>query len=114
MHVTGYRCCRQRNRCADSEDNQGKLRRLYRAHDVSIVARGIGIMRALNAHVAHPCLCIPLSCRAHRLNTIMESTRIMVLDKGYLAEFDTPQNLINRPGSLFGLMVATADGVKSE
>lgn len=44
----------------------------------------------------------------------MESTRIMVLDQGCLAEFDTPQALINRPDSLFAQMVATADGVHDE
>ena len=44
----------------------------------------------------------------------MDSTRVMVLDQGYLAEFDTPQNLVNKAGGLFATMVHTADGVKKD
>ncbi|CAI2361540.1 unnamed protein product [Moneuplotes crassus] len=38
---------------------------------------------------------------AHRLNTIMESDRILVLDKGQLAEFDSPRTLLENPDSIF-------------
>jgi len=50
---------------------------------------------------------------AHRLHTIIDNDRIMVLDKGTLVEFDTPYNLLNTPGSLFlGLVNETDDSEK--
>uniref|UniRef100_A0A7N6BYH4 ATP-binding cassette, sub-family C (CFTR/MRP), member 3 n=1 Tax=Anabas testudineus TaxID=64144 RepID=A0A7N6BYH4_ANATE len=40
---------------------------------------------------------------AHRLNTIMDYTRVLVLDKGQIAEFDTPTNLISQRGIFYGM-----------
>ncbi|XP_063401135.1 multidrug resistance-associated protein 1-like [Mytilus trossulus] len=38
---------------------------------------------------------------AHRLNTVMDYNRIMVLDNGKIIQFDTPENLLRNPGGLF-------------
>ncbi|QRW13623.1 ABC transporter transmembrane region [Ceratobasidium sp. AG-Ba] len=38
---------------------------------------------------------------AHRIRTIIEHDRLMVLDRGHIIEFDTPWNLIEREGGLF-------------
>lgn len=38
---------------------------------------------------------------AHRLNTIMDSDRVLVMDEATIKEFDNPQVLSSRPNSLF-------------
>ena len=42
---------------------------------------------------------------AHRLDTIMDSDRVLVMDNGAVAEFDTPSNLLSRPQSLLSSLV---------
>lgn len=38
---------------------------------------------------------------AHRLNTIIDSNRVLVLDKGKVVEFDSPQTLLADPRTRF-------------
>ena len=41
---------------------------------------------------------------AHRINTILDSDRIIVLQQGKVAEFDTPQELVDRRGLFYELV----------
>jgi len=41
---------------------------------------------------------------AHRINTIMDSDRVVVLEKGEVVEFDTPLELIRKRGVFYGLV----------
>mgnify|MGYP003312507083 CR=1 FL=1 len=42
---------------------------------------------------------------AHRLHTIADSDKIMVLDQGEVAEFDSPQRLMATEGSIYRSLV---------
>jgi len=44
---------------------------------------------------------------AHRINTIIDYDRVMVLSQGRLSEFDSPANLLRDPKSLFSQLVDT-------
>lgn len=41
---------------------------------------------------------------AHRINTILDSDRIVVLDRGSVAEFDTPAELVRQQGLFYKLV----------
>lgn len=41
---------------------------------------------------------------AHRINTILDSDRIVVLQQGRVAEFDTPEELIKQRGLFYELV----------
>ena len=45
---------------------------------------------------------------AHRLNTILDSNRIVVLGEGQILEMDTPSNLLDNPSSTFYSMALDA------
>ena len=41
---------------------------------------------------------------AHRINTILDSDRIVVLDHGEVAEFDSPAALVKKKGLFYELV----------
>ncbi|CEG65978.1 hypothetical protein RMATCC62417_02643 [Rhizopus microsporus] len=52
-------------------------------------------------------------CIAHRLHTVIEYDRILVLDKGNIVEFDSPLKLINDPESVFHKMCRNSGELES-
>ncbi|XP_065902754.1 ATP-binding cassette sub-family C member 4-like isoform X2 [Dysidea avara] len=51
---------------------------------------------------------------AHRLETIMDSDRVLVLSSGKVIEFDTPYNLLQKQHSTFHSMIKRTGPVESE
>merc|ERR1712008_199602 len=51
---------------------------------------------------------------AHRLNTIMDSDRVLVLDQGIIAELDTPENLLAKESGHFKAMVEKSKSTHSD
>jgi ATP-binding cassette, subfamily C (CFTR/MRP), member 1 len=49
---------------------------------------------------------------AHRINTIMDSDYILVMDDGKAVEFDTPSNLMKKGGLFRDLVKASGSSSK--
>jgi ABC-type multidrug transport system fused ATPase/permease subunit len=50
---------------------------------------------------------------AHRLNTVIDYDRILVLDQGEVVEFDSPDHLLSKPDGVFAQMVDNTGPVNS-
>jgi ATP-binding cassette, subfamily C (CFTR/MRP), member 1 len=50
---------------------------------------------------------------AHRIHTVLHYDKILVLDKGEVAEFDSPQVLLQDPSSKFSMLLQEACRVNS-
>ena len=48
---------------------------------------------------------------AHRINTILDSSKILVLDKGERKEYDAPQQLLADPNSMFYSLARSANEI---
>ena len=42
---------------------------------------------------------------AHKIKTIIQSDKIMVMDSGTIKEFDSPKNLLETPNSIFSEII---------
>lgn len=51
---------------------------------------------------------------AHRLHTVMDSDRILVMNFGKVEEYDTPENLLNIDGGIFADMVKATGPAESK
>ena len=50
---------------------------------------------------------------AHRLHTIIDSDRVLVLDAGQVIQFDSPYNLLQDPnGTFYDMVETTGKGTK--
>ena len=59
------------------------------------------ITKAINCHLKN-CTLITV---AHRIKTILNYDRILVLSQGKIAEFDTPYNLMKKKNSEFNVLL---------
>ena len=63
--------------------------------------KGITTITVRRVQSTRSLLLIPMYCLqiAHRINTIMDSDRVLVMSDGKVSEYDTPEKLMENPVS---------------
>lgn len=51
---------------------------------------------------------------AHRLNTVMDSDKVLVMDAGAMVEFDHPHNLLKNKNGFLSKMVEQTGPINAE
>ncbi|CAF4658113.1 unnamed protein product [Rotaria sp. Silwood1] len=64
--------------------------------------------RLIQASIRDTCSDVTVITIAHRVQTIVDSDRVLVMDNGRIIEFDTPSNLLENPQSTFAQLVRQA------
>ncbi len=65
--------------------------------------------RLIQESIRETCLDVTVITIAHRVQTIVDSDRVLVMDNGRVIEFDTPRNLMENPQSTFARLVRQAN-----
>jgi len=65
--------------------------------------------RLIQESIRETCLDVTVITIAHRVQTIVDSDRVLVMDNGRIIEFDTPKHLMENPKSTFARLVRQAN-----
>jgi ABC-type multidrug transport system fused ATPase/permease subunit len=65
--------------------------------------------RLIQTSIRETCSDVTVITIAHRVQTIVDSDRVLVMDNGRIIEFDTPAHLLEDPGSVFARLVRQAN-----
>lgn len=64
--------------------------------------------RLIQTSIRNLCSDVTVITIAHRVQTIVDSDRVLVMDNGRIIEFDTPRNLLENPHSIFTRLIHQA------
>ncbi|CAF0794203.1 unnamed protein product [Adineta ricciae] len=65
--------------------------------------------RLIQTSIRNTCLNVTVITIAHRIQTIVDSDRVIVMDNGRMIEFDSPKTLVNNSQSVFARLVREAN-----
>lgn len=83
---------------------------MFQCHFISFLRTDTLIQRTIRSRFAN---CTVLTV-AHRLHTIMDSDRVLVMDAGQAAEFASPTELINAKDGIFRSMIEQSGRQEAE
>lgn len=65
--------------------------------------------RLIQSSIRETCTHVTVITIAHRIQTIVDSDRVIVMDNGRIIEFDTSKNLLENSQSTFARLVRQAN-----